>query len=158
MLWRAAPGRKNGARFPGPVSVLGGAEGIRTPDLLTASQARSQLRHSPRNADELKVLRLRTGTDSPLSSALLYPPGAQIVKGKNPLGRTESCPQPLLPPVSVAVPVAPSRLSAPGSPFSPLRFPSSPVPRFTSAPSLSPASGITNHEPSAMSYERVRFT
>ena len=25
----------------------GGAEGIRTPDLLTASQARSQLRHSP---------------------------------------------------------------------------------------------------------------
>ncbi len=27
---------------------LGGAEGIRTPDLLTASQARSQLRHSPR--------------------------------------------------------------------------------------------------------------
>ena len=27
---------------------LGGAEGIRTPDLLTASQARSQLRHSPK--------------------------------------------------------------------------------------------------------------
>jgi hypothetical protein len=26
---------------------IGGAEGIRTPDLLTASQARSQLRHSP---------------------------------------------------------------------------------------------------------------
>jgi len=30
-----------------PRASNGGAEGIRTPDLLTASQARSQLRHSP---------------------------------------------------------------------------------------------------------------
>ncbi len=30
-----------------PLFLFGGAEGIRTPDLLTASQARSQLRHSP---------------------------------------------------------------------------------------------------------------
>ncbi len=28
-------------------SRIGGPEGIRTPDLLTASQARSQLRHGP---------------------------------------------------------------------------------------------------------------
>ncbi len=27
--------------------AIGGAEGIRTPDLLTASQTRSQLRHGP---------------------------------------------------------------------------------------------------------------
>lgn len=84
MLWRAGLERKNGTRMPVPFLRSGGAEGIRTPDLLTASQARSQLRHSPRNADELKVLRLRTGTDSPLSSTLLYPAGAQIVKGKIP--------------------------------------------------------------------------
>ncbi len=31
---------------------IGGAEGIRTLDLLTASQARSQLRHSPKNRTE----------------------------------------------------------------------------------------------------------
>src|SRR5690606_38679872 len=30
------------------VLLLGGAEGIRTPDLLSAIQARSQLRHSPK--------------------------------------------------------------------------------------------------------------
>ena len=84
MLRRAGLERKNGTRMPVPFLRSGGAEGIRTPDLLTASQARSQLRHSPRNADELKVLRLRTGTVSPLSSTLLYPAGAQIVKGKIP--------------------------------------------------------------------------
>lgn len=37
----------------------GGAEGIRTPGLVTASHARSQLRHSPKNANELKVLRVQ---------------------------------------------------------------------------------------------------
>ena len=31
-----------------PLKILGGAEGDRTPDLLTASQARSQLRYSPK--------------------------------------------------------------------------------------------------------------
>ncbi len=30
-----------------PLDFIGGAGGVRTPDLLTASQARSQLRHSP---------------------------------------------------------------------------------------------------------------
>ncbi len=35
-----------------PSASNGGAEGIRTLDLLTASQARSQLRHSPKNRTE----------------------------------------------------------------------------------------------------------
>ena len=38
--------QKNRSQVMAPV-FIGGAEGIRTPDLLTASQARSQLRHSP---------------------------------------------------------------------------------------------------------------
>ncbi len=44
-----------GGHTEGDVTMSGGAEGIRTPGLLTASQARSQLRHSPRNAEEPKA-------------------------------------------------------------------------------------------------------
>ena len=41
-------GRKNGlTRVSQPIEEKSGAEGIRTPDLLNANQARSQLRHSP---------------------------------------------------------------------------------------------------------------
>ena len=35
----------------------GGAEGIRTPDLLTASQTRSQLRHGPTASEEVMIPR-----------------------------------------------------------------------------------------------------
>ena len=40
------------ARVSPGFSSAGGAEGIRTPDLVTASHARSQLRHSPRLSKE----------------------------------------------------------------------------------------------------------
>ena len=132
--------------MPVPFLRSGGAEGIRTPDLLTASQARSQLRHSPRNADELKVLRLRTGTDSPLSSTLLYPAGARIVKGKIPGAARQS----LLLSLSVLCPLSSaqlpshlgSRLSVLASPF--LRFPVSPL-RHLSLPRR--ASRTMSHQP-----------
>ena len=39
-----SPFKKTGAKAPGS----GGAEGIRTPDLLNAIEARSQLRHGPK--------------------------------------------------------------------------------------------------------------
>ena len=44
---REAGKEENRDHFHGLGRLGGGAEGIRTPDLLTASQARSQLRHSP---------------------------------------------------------------------------------------------------------------
>ena len=40
--------------------MLGGAEGIRTPDLLSAIQARSQLRHSPTRIAAPKVITAAT--------------------------------------------------------------------------------------------------
>ncbi len=43
------PGPPLKIRTPGfPQGASGGAEGIRTPDLLNAIEARSQLRHGPR--------------------------------------------------------------------------------------------------------------
>ncbi len=57
----AAP---NSRRAANPVLGLtdtrccgGGAEGIRTPDLLTASQTRSQLRHGPTSPEEVMIPR-----------------------------------------------------------------------------------------------------
>ena len=39
--------QKKGAIFHSPLLFFGGAEGVRTPDLMNAIHARSQLRHSP---------------------------------------------------------------------------------------------------------------
>lgn len=39
-----------------PPGWFGGAEGIRTPDLLSAIQARSQLRHSPKRLRSVPYL------------------------------------------------------------------------------------------------------
>ena len=54
-----AYGTRSGPRLPGAASAVwggmcsGGAEGIRTPDLLNAIQTRSQLRHSPRHSQQM---------------------------------------------------------------------------------------------------------
>src|SRR6266852_2549466 len=52
------PGRPAiGRRVRTTTCCGGGAEGIRTPDLLTASQTRSQLRHGPTSPEEVMIPR-----------------------------------------------------------------------------------------------------
>ncbi len=80
-----APRTKKRAPIPGSRLVLGGAEGIRTPGLVTASHARSQLRHSPKNADGPTPLRFLRGVEPPIKPAPLYLAGPWIVKENIPL-------------------------------------------------------------------------
>jgi hypothetical protein len=79
-----APRTKKRAPIPGSRLVLGGAEGIRTPGLVTASHARSQLRHSPKNAHGPTPLRFLRGAKPPIKPPPLYLAGPWIVKDNIP--------------------------------------------------------------------------
>ena len=94
-----APQMKDGIRCRIPFGTSGGAGGIRTPGLLTASQARSQLRHSPGNTDELKVFSALSRNRLAPQLGSLIPSSSWIVKGKIPLAEPseESQELPLVP-------------------------------------------------------------